>query len=64
MRDKQRVEILGWLLQLALMGAKSFLWRKFYTNMHIFIGVLSGWLQDSHQMQWSCPREQMSEGAM
>lgn len=32
MRDKQRVEILGWILLLALMCAKSFLWRKFYTQ--------------------------------
>lgn len=39
MRDKQRVEILGWLLLLALMCAKWFLWRKFYTqHVHIHGG--------------------------
>lgn len=39
MRDKQRVEISGWLLLLALIGAKSFLWMKFYTQpVHIHWG--------------------------
>lgn len=32
MREEKRVEIPGWLLLLALMGAKSFLLRKFYTQ--------------------------------